>query len=95
MSNNMDDPSAFVEEPDLRIGTFLSESLQVMDLLGEGASGHVSKCFSTKTCEMEAVKIIKKFPGLPEEKNELVILEELRSLDPDTSNILKWKESFT
>ncbi|TWW56108.1 Homeodomain-interacting protein kinase 3 [Takifugu flavidus] len=81
----MDDPSAFLEEPDLSIGTFLSESLQVMDLLGEGA----------KTCEMEAVKIIKKFPGLPVEKNELVILKELRSLDPDTSNIIKWKDSFT
>uniref|UniRef100_A0A674PNQ6 Protein kinase domain-containing protein n=1 Tax=Takifugu rubripes TaxID=31033 RepID=A0A674PNQ6_TAKRU len=78
----MDDPS---EEPDLSIGTFLSESLQVMDLLGEGAFGHVTKCFITK----------KKFPGLPVEKNELVILKELRSLDPDTSNIIKWKDSFT
>uniref|UniRef100_A0A3B5K3Z2 Protein kinase domain-containing protein n=1 Tax=Takifugu rubripes TaxID=31033 RepID=A0A3B5K3Z2_TAKRU len=77
------------------VGTFLSESLQVMDLLGEGAFGHVTKCFSTKTGEMEAVKIIKKFPGLPVEKNEVVILEQLRSLDPDTSNIIKWKESFT
>ncbi|TWW56097.1 Homeodomain-interacting protein kinase 1 [Takifugu flavidus] len=44
---------------------------------------------------MEAVKIIKKFPGLPVEKNELVILKELWSLDPDTSNIIKWKDSFT
>ncbi|TWW61905.1 Homeodomain-interacting protein kinase 3 [Takifugu flavidus] len=91
----MDDPYAFLEEPDLSVGTFLSESLQVMDLLGEGAFGHVTKCFSTKTGEMEAVKIIKKFPGLPVEKNEVVILEQLRSLDPDTSNIIKWKESFT
>uniref|UniRef100_A0A674N0M4 Protein kinase domain-containing protein n=1 Tax=Takifugu rubripes TaxID=31033 RepID=A0A674N0M4_TAKRU len=60
-----------------------------------GAFGHVTKCFSTKTGEMEAVKIIKKFPGLPVEKNEVVILKQLRSLDPDTSNIIKWKESFT
>uniref|UniRef100_A0A674MKL4 Protein kinase domain-containing protein n=1 Tax=Takifugu rubripes TaxID=31033 RepID=A0A674MKL4_TAKRU len=75
-----------------------SKSAKYYSIVAEeiiGAFGHVTKCFSTKTGEMEAVKIIKKFPGLPVEKNEVVILEQLRSLDPDTSNIIKWKDSFT
>lgn len=61
----------------------------MMDLLGEGASGYVTKCFSIETCDMEAVKIIRKFPGLPtQEKNEVAILEH-QGLASDISGIIK------
>lgn len=92
----MDYTPILIEELNIRKGTFLSECLQVMDLIGEGAFGYVTKCFRIETCEMEAVKIIKKFPGPPvQQKAELAILEQLRGLDPDTSAIIKCKESFS
>lgn len=92
----MDETPVLIEELNIRKGTFLSEHHQVMDLLGEGAFGYVTKCFRVETCEMEAVKINKKFPGLPvSQKAEVAILEQLRGLDPDTSAIIKWNESFT
>lgn len=96
MSDSMAYTSTPIEELNIRRGTVLSECYTVMDLLGEGASGYVTKCFSIETCDMEAVKIMRKFPGLPtEEKNEVAILEDLRCLDPDTSGIIKWNCSFT
>lgn len=96
MSVRMDYPPILIEELNIRKGTFLSERHQVLDLLGEGAFGYVTKCFRIETCEVEAVKINKKFPGLPvQQKAEVAILEQLRGLDPDTSAIIKWNESFT
>lgn len=96
MSVTMDSAPILIEELNIRKGTFLSEHHQVMDLLGKGAFGYVTKCFRIETCEMEAVKINKKFPGLPvQQKAEVAILEQLRGLDPETSAIIKWNESFT
>lgn len=96
LSESMDSTSTLTQEPNIGTEPFLSECQQVMDFVGEGAFGHVIKYFCIKTCEMEAIKILKKFPGLPpQEKNEVVILEQLQSLDPDTSGIIKWNGSST
>lgn len=65
MSDSMAYTSAPTEELNIRRGTVLSECHRVKDLLGEGASGYVTKCFSIEACDMEVVKIIRKFPGLP------------------------------
>lgn len=85
-----------IEELNIRKGTFLTEQHQVVDFLGEGAYGYVTKCLRTATSETEAVKISKKIPGLhPLEKQEITILRQLRGLNPDTSFIIKCKGCFS
>uniref|UniRef100_A0AAZ1WXB5 Protein kinase domain-containing protein n=1 Tax=Oreochromis aureus TaxID=47969 RepID=A0AAZ1WXB5_OREAU len=49
-------------------------------LLGEGAFGIVAKCRDTK--------------NQPKAKLEIFILEQLRQLDPDAANIVKWDGFF-
>uniref|UniRef100_A0A3Q3VX75 Protein kinase domain-containing protein n=1 Tax=Mola mola TaxID=94237 RepID=A0A3Q3VX75_MOLML len=67
----------------------------VVDCLGEGGFGFVTKCLNVKTGEMEAVKINKKDPELLQQaKKEIDILRQLQCLDPDTCNIIKWNGDF-
>lgn len=56
ISDSMDSTSTLIEEPNIRTESFLSECHQVMDVVGEGAFGHVTKYFCIKTCEMEAIE---------------------------------------
>ncbi|XP_033822041.1 homeodomain-interacting protein kinase 2-like [Periophthalmus magnuspinnatus] len=64
----------------------------VLDVLGEGAFGTVTRCFHPQTLEVVAVKTLKNAKSSLEE--EVVILEELRLLQPDRYNIVRFIEYF-
>uniref|UniRef100_A0AAZ1XH75 Protein kinase domain-containing protein n=1 Tax=Oreochromis aureus TaxID=47969 RepID=A0AAZ1XH75_OREAU len=63
--------------------------------LGEGGFGIVAKCRDTKTNRAVAIKVNKSRPDiLQQAKLEIFILEQLRRLDPDAANIVKWDGFF-
>uniref|UniRef100_A0AAZ1Y2N1 Protein kinase domain-containing protein n=1 Tax=Oreochromis aureus TaxID=47969 RepID=A0AAZ1Y2N1_OREAU len=63
--------------------------------LGEGGFGIVAKCRDTKTNRAVAVKVNKSRPDVVQQaKLEIFILEQLRQLDPDAANIVKWDGFF-
>ncbi|XP_033838636.1 homeodomain-interacting protein kinase 2-like [Periophthalmus magnuspinnatus] len=64
----------------------------VLDVLGEGAFGTVTRCFHPQTLEVVAVKTLKNASSVLEE--EVEILEELRLLQPDKYNIVRFIEYF-
>uniref|UniRef100_A0A669CTN1 Protein kinase domain-containing protein n=1 Tax=Oreochromis niloticus TaxID=8128 RepID=A0A669CTN1_ORENI len=69
--------------------------MQTSALLGEGAFGIVAKCRNTKTNQAIAIKVNKSRPDVQQEaKLEIFILEQLRQLDPDAANIVKWDGFF-
>uniref|UniRef100_A0A3Q4MXJ4 Protein kinase domain-containing protein n=1 Tax=Neolamprologus brichardi TaxID=32507 RepID=A0A3Q4MXJ4_NEOBR len=63
--------------------------------LGEGGFGIVAKCRDTMTNRAVAIKVNKSDPDiLQQAKLEIFILEQLRRLDPDAANIVKWNGFF-
>uniref|UniRef100_A0A668VTI5 Protein kinase domain-containing protein n=1 Tax=Oreochromis aureus TaxID=47969 RepID=A0A668VTI5_OREAU len=57
--------------------------------------GIVAKCRDTKTNQAIAIKVNKSRPDVQQEaKLEIFILEQLRKLDPDAANIVKWNGFF-
>ncbi|XP_055078973.1 interaptin-like [Periophthalmus magnuspinnatus] len=64
----------------------------VLDVLGEGHFGAVTRCFHPQTLEIVAVKTLKNASSSLE--NEVEILEELRLLQPDKYNIVRFIEYF-
>lgn len=60
MDDRLNSESTLIEELNIRKGTFLTEQHQVVDFLGEGAYGYITKFLRTATSETEAVKISKK-----------------------------------
>uniref|UniRef100_A0A669BW29 Protein kinase domain-containing protein n=1 Tax=Oreochromis niloticus TaxID=8128 RepID=A0A669BW29_ORENI len=63
--------------------------------LGEGGFGIVAKCRDTRTNRAVAIKVNKSRPDiLQQAKLEIFILEQLRRLDPDAANIVKWDGFF-
>ncbi|XP_030611540.1 dual specificity protein kinase YAK1-like [Archocentrus centrarchus] len=80
---------------DIFEGTILGNAYKVETFLGEGSFGFVTKCRHTKTNKVVAVKVIKNIPQiLQPAKVEMFILEQLRCLDPERSNIVKWNGFF-
>uniref|UniRef100_A0A3Q4C0B0 Protein kinase domain-containing protein n=1 Tax=Mola mola TaxID=94237 RepID=A0A3Q4C0B0_MOLML len=73
----------------------LGECHLLVDNLGEGGFGFVTRCFNIEKCKMEAVKILKSNPDLLcQARNELTILKQLRCLNPDTCNVVKLNDVF-
>ncbi|XP_039856039.1 homeodomain-interacting protein kinase 1-like [Simochromis diagramma] len=63
--------------------------------LGEGGFGIVAKCRDTKTNQAVAIKVNKSRTDiLQQAKKEIFILEQLRRLDPDATNIVQWNGFF-
>ncbi|XP_008316770.1 homeodomain-interacting protein kinase 2-like isoform X1 [Cynoglossus semilaevis] len=58
--------------------------------LGTGAFGKVYKCVSVETKETVALKSVKKWTG----EKEVAMLEKLRTLDKDNSNLIKFNKHF-
>uniref|UniRef100_A0A3Q3XMC1 Protein kinase domain-containing protein n=1 Tax=Mola mola TaxID=94237 RepID=A0A3Q3XMC1_MOLML len=76
-------------------GCLLGECHLLVDNLGEGGFGFVTRCFNIEKCKMEAVKILKSNPDLLcQARNELTILKQLRCLNPDTCNVVKLNDVF-
>uniref|UniRef100_A0A3P9BL68 Protein kinase domain-containing protein n=1 Tax=Maylandia zebra TaxID=106582 RepID=A0A3P9BL68_9CICH len=76
-------------------GSFLGNHYKVEDFLGEGGFGIVAKCRDTKTNQAVAIKVNKNRTDiLQQAKKEIFILEQLRRLDPDAANIVKWNGFF-
>ncbi|XP_044060899.1 homeodomain-interacting protein kinase 1-like [Siniperca chuatsi] len=65
----------------------------VLDFNGEGHFGKVAKCVNLKTSETTAIKIHKKseYHSL---QREVGMLEELRALDPEKKNLVRFIDSF-
>uniref|UniRef100_A0A3P8V3F6 Protein kinase domain-containing protein n=1 Tax=Cynoglossus semilaevis TaxID=244447 RepID=A0A3P8V3F6_CYNSE len=61
-----------------------------MNPLGTGAFGKVYKCVSVETKETVALKSVKKWTG----EKEVAMLEKLRTLDKDNSNLIKFNKHF-
>ena len=67
----------------------------LVDFLGEGGFGLVTKCISTVTGTEVAIKVNKNRPHIFDQaRREIAILKRLRDLDPDTCNIVKWNGFF-
>uniref|UniRef100_A0A3P8R0E7 Protein kinase domain-containing protein n=1 Tax=Astatotilapia calliptera TaxID=8154 RepID=A0A3P8R0E7_ASTCA len=76
-------------------GSILGNRYKVEAFLGEGGFGIVAKCRDTKTNRAVAIKVNRNRPDiLQQAKLEIFILEQLRRLDPDAANIVKWNGFF-
>uniref|UniRef100_A0A3Q3VU06 Protein kinase domain-containing protein n=1 Tax=Mola mola TaxID=94237 RepID=A0A3Q3VU06_MOLML len=69
--------------------------LIVMEILGEGSFGLITKCHNAETGQMEAIKIFKSRPNfIHDAQKEIGMLKRLQCLDPDSCNIVKWNNYF-
>ncbi|CAI5653022.1 unnamed protein product [Oreochromis niloticus] len=93
--NTSASPSFNSDELEIVEGSILGNHYKVEALLGEGGFGIVAKCRDTKTNQAIAIKVNKSRPDVQQEaKLEIFILEQLRKLDPDAANIVKWNGFF-
>ncbi|XP_074484958.1 homeodomain-interacting protein kinase 1-like [Sebastes fasciatus] len=76
-------------------GTLLASCYEVQAFLGEGYFGKVAKCVDIATDAKVAIKITKDKPFLAERAlEEIKILRQLQTLDPDRCNLVRWNGSF-
>uniref|UniRef100_A0A3P8RE28 Protein kinase domain-containing protein n=1 Tax=Astatotilapia calliptera TaxID=8154 RepID=A0A3P8RE28_ASTCA len=88
-------PSFSSDELEIVKGSILGNHYKVEAFLGEGGFGIVAKCRDTKTNQAVAIKVNRNHPDtLQQAKLEIFILEQLRRLDPDAANIVKWNGFF-
>uniref|UniRef100_A0A3Q2UYH2 Homeodomain-interacting protein kinase 2-like n=1 Tax=Haplochromis burtoni TaxID=8153 RepID=A0A3Q2UYH2_HAPBU len=88
-------PSFSSDELEIVEGSILGNHYKVEAFLGEGGFGIVAKCCDTKTNQAVAIKVNKNRTNiLQQAKKEIFILEQLRRLDPDAANIVKWNGFF-
>uniref|UniRef100_A0A3Q4I0D6 Protein kinase domain-containing protein n=1 Tax=Neolamprologus brichardi TaxID=32507 RepID=A0A3Q4I0D6_NEOBR len=88
-------PSFCSNELEIVKGSILGNHYKVEAFLGEGGFGIVAKCCDTMTNRAVAIKVNKSDPDiLQQAKLEIFILEQLRRLDPDAANIVKWNGFF-
>lgn len=76
-------------------GKFLGTHHQVLEVLGEGTFSVVMNCCNLFTKKMEAVKMFKYPHDADVALREVSILQKLRSLNPDKSNIIRWNSNFS
>ncbi|XP_031696577.1 homeodomain-interacting protein kinase 3-like [Anarrhichthys ocellatus] len=68
-----------------------SVQYRVLDFIGEGCFGKVAKCINLNTSETVAIKINKE---LIDHVAEVKMLEQLRTLDPEVNNLVRFEDSF-
>uniref|UniRef100_A0A3Q3W9X7 Protein kinase domain-containing protein n=1 Tax=Mola mola TaxID=94237 RepID=A0A3Q3W9X7_MOLML len=77
------------------IEVLLGSHHEVMEILGEGSFGLITKCHNAETGQMEAIKIFKSRPNfIHDAQKEIGMLKRLQCLDPDSCNIVKWNNYF-
>uniref|UniRef100_A0AAQ4RU70 Protein kinase domain-containing protein n=1 Tax=Gasterosteus aculeatus aculeatus TaxID=481459 RepID=A0AAQ4RU70_GASAC len=69
----------------------ISVQYKVLEFIGEGNFGKVAKCVNMKTNENTAIKILK---DVNDYDDEVEMLEELRTLDPEKNNLVRFMDSF-
>ncbi|XP_077373915.1 glutamate receptor, metabotropic 8b isoform X6 [Festucalex cinctus] len=74
-------------------GVILGGVHTVEDVLGEGTFGVVVKCRNMVTNTLVAIKVFKN-RQYSVAKEEIAILKQLRGLDPDECNIVRWEGFF-
>lgn len=77
------------------MGRFLGTHHQVLEVLGEGSFSVVVKCCNLYTKKMEAVKVFRHHHDADVALREVNVLQRLRRLDPDKSNIIRWNSSYS
>ncbi|KAL3999502.1 RING-box protein 1 [Sarotherodon galilaeus] len=93
--NTSANPSSSEDDLEITEGTILGDHHVVEAFLGEGGFGLVTRCRDTKNNQTVAIKVNKSDPGiLLQAKLEIFVLEQLRRLDPDRCNIVKWNGYF-
>nr|XP_057913618.1 homeodomain-interacting protein kinase 3-like [Doryrhamphus excisus] len=79
----------------IHAGSILGHCYEVVDLLGEGSFGLVTKCCNTETNEMVAIKVSKNNSEIMHQaREEIAILKQLQCLDPDQCHIVRWNDFF-
>ncbi|KAK1895781.1 Homeodomain-interacting protein kinase 1 [Dissostichus eleginoides] len=63
----------------------------VLEFIGEGGFGKVAKCVNLKTSEIIAIKIHK---DSEDQVEEVRMLEKIRKLDPEKSNLIRFIDNF-
>ncbi|KAM8863912.1 homeodomain-interacting protein kinase 1-like isoform 2-T2 [Spinachia spinachia] len=72
----------------------ISSNYTILNVLGHGCYGDVLQCLKRDTKEMVAVKVLKQKSSQNSTIQEVTILEKLRCLDPNKSNIVRCHEWF-
>ncbi|XP_068570101.1 homeodomain-interacting protein kinase 2-like [Cebidichthys violaceus] len=72
----------------------ISGNYKILNVLGQGCYGDVVECFKRDTEETVAVKVVKQRNSRRSNMREMLVLEQLRCLDPDESNIVRCLEWF-
>ncbi|CAK6959625.1 homeodomain-interacting protein kinase 1-like [Scomber scombrus] len=76
-------------------GTELGSRFEVEAFLGEGSFGKVARCLDVVTDTKVAIKITKNKAHLTKQAlEEIKILQELKALDADRCNLVKWDGFF-
>uniref|UniRef100_A0A3B5B905 Protein kinase domain-containing protein n=1 Tax=Stegastes partitus TaxID=144197 RepID=A0A3B5B905_9TELE len=79
----------------IRKGSTLGNCHVVEDILGRGGFGMVAKCRNRETNNVVAVKVIRGKEGFVHSAiAEIAVLKQLRCLDSDICNIVKWDGFF-
>lgn len=84
-----------IEVRSLFMGKFLGTHHQVLEVLGEGSFGVVVKCCNLDANKMEALKVFRHHHGADAALKEVSVLQKLRCLNPDESNIIRWYSVFS
>ncbi|XP_029929810.1 homeodomain-interacting protein kinase 1-like [Myripristis murdjan] len=72
-----------------------SSDYMVLDFLGEGSFGKVTRCVELDTYKTVAIKIMKKRQqAMRDAQLEVSMLKKLRALDPDKCNLVRWNGCF-
>uniref|UniRef100_A0AAQ4PFZ1 Protein kinase domain-containing protein n=1 Tax=Gasterosteus aculeatus aculeatus TaxID=481459 RepID=A0AAQ4PFZ1_GASAC len=93
MESNSETPTSPkpLQEKELFILRNKSVQYKVLEFIGEGNFGKVAKCVNMKTNENTAIKILK---DVNDYDDEVEMLEELRTLDPEKNNLVRFVDSF-
>uniref|UniRef100_A0AAQ4RTF5 Protein kinase domain-containing protein n=1 Tax=Gasterosteus aculeatus aculeatus TaxID=481459 RepID=A0AAQ4RTF5_GASAC len=93
MESNSETPTSPkpLQEKELFILRNKSVQYKVLEFIGEGNFGKVAKCVNMKTNENTAIKILK---DVNDYDDEVEMLEELRTLDPEKNNLVRFMDSF-
>ncbi|CAL8312197.1 unnamed protein product [Merluccius merluccius] len=82
-----------VEEQEVLYGA--SSHYLVESFRGEGSFGKVATCLNMDTRQTVAIKILQKAEeDMVGAEEEIAMLQQLRTLDPDAYNIVRWFEHF-